>query len=92
MSLDLRKHYSNIDPDELALYIIVIIFASAHLSLIVRYFLRLSLYFEKLQKEIRKHIDQYHMENSQGSQATPDDDVASQKKGGIGSAEKPQNQ
>ena len=56
----LQKEHSNIDADELALYSIVVIFASAHLFLIVRYFLRLRVYFKKLQKEIRKQIEQYH--------------------------------
>jgi len=57
--MDMRRNNSNLDYDELALYTLVIIFASAHLILIIRYFIRLRKYFMRLQKEIRRHIDEY---------------------------------
>ena len=45
---------SNLDPDELALYALVLIFATLQLALTVRYFMRLQKYFDRLQEEIRK--------------------------------------
>ena len=50
---------SNLDVDELMLYTFTIILASIHMSLIIRYFLRLRVYFDRLQREIRKTFEQY---------------------------------
>ena len=41
LKADLLNPDSNLDPDELALYISVIIFATAQFLLIIRYFVRL---------------------------------------------------
>lgn len=50
-------HQANLDYEELALYLLVIIVASIHLFLIFRYFVRLRKYFNRLQKEIEKNIN-----------------------------------
>lgn len=54
---NLRNPKSNLDPDELALYIMVIILATAQFILIIRYFMRLQVYFDRLQAEITKKLD-----------------------------------
>lgn len=46
--INLGNPQSNLDPDELALYILVICFSLAQFILIIRYFLRLQVYFDRL--------------------------------------------
>ena len=49
---NLNNYKSNLNYDEFTLYVMVIIFASIQFALIIRYFLRLSVYFDRLQAEI----------------------------------------
>jgi hypothetical protein len=51
------KFDSNLDGDELLLYILVISFSTLQFILIIRYFLRLQRYFDRLQEQIKKQID-----------------------------------
>ena len=46
--LEINNAKSNLDWDEFTLYVMVILFASIQFSLIIRYFLRLSVYFDRL--------------------------------------------
>ena len=48
-SFDLMNPESNLEPDQLALYILIILLSAIQFSLIIRYFLRLQIYFDRLQ-------------------------------------------
>ena len=52
-NFNLLHEDSNLEPDELALYILIILLAMAHFLLIVRYFFRLQIYFDRLQTQIQ---------------------------------------
>ena len=43
---------SNLEPDQLGLYLLIIILSMVQFTLIVRYFFRLQVYFDRLQSEI----------------------------------------
>lgn len=58
--INLANPQSNLDPDELVLYLLVMIFAMAQFALIIRYFMRLQIYFDRLQKEIAKKKENQH--------------------------------
>ena len=54
---NLLQDESNLEPDELALYILIILLSIVQFTMIVRYFFRLQGYFDRLQKEIHKQVE-----------------------------------
>ena len=46
--IEFNNTNSNLNYDEFTLYVLVILFASIQFALIIRYFLRLSVYFDRL--------------------------------------------
>jgi hypothetical protein len=52
--VDVGNKFSNLDPDELTLYLVVIALSLIQFIMLLRYFLNLQNYFDKLQHEITK--------------------------------------